>query len=119
MDSRSTSLYRGMRDHSPTSVGEEMSQVQAGSCSGEEEGPISRAKREGGLHRVRESPGFPGGKALQGPSGAGAGIQEEVAGEEAEEESEVRQLRDLRRSAPKERFRQVLSSLRGRQGNNV
>ena len=30
MDSRSSSLYRGMRNHSPAPVGEEMSQVQVG-----------------------------------------------------------------------------------------
>ena len=109
MDSRSSSLSRGMRNHPPTSVGEKMSQVRSGSC----EGPILGAKREGGLRRVRESPGFPGGKALQGPSGAGEGVLQEVPGEEAAEGSEVCRLRDLRRSAPKEWECQVLSALLG------
>ena len=113
MDSRSSSLSRGMRNHSPTPEGEEMPEVLSGSCHGEGEGPISRAKREGGLRRVRESPGFPGGKALQGPSGSGDGVRQEVEGEEAAEGSEVRQLRDLRRSAPTEWECQVLSALLG------
>ena len=90
-----------------------MPEVLSGSCHGEGEGPIPRAKREGGLRRVRESPGFPRGKALQGPSEAGEGVRQEVEGEEAAEGSEVRQLRDLRRSAPKEWECQVLSSLLG------
>ena len=118
VDSRSSSLSRGMRNHSPAPEGEEMSQVRSGSC----EGPILGAKREGGLRRVRESPGFPGGKALQGPSGAGEGARQEVEGEEvaeAAEGSEVRQLRDLRRPDPKEWECQVLSALLGRYGRNV
>ena len=73
MDSRSSSLYRGMRNHPPASEGEEMSEVLSGSCHGEGEGPIPGEKREGGLRRVRESPGFPRGKVLQGPSGSGPG----------------------------------------------
>ena len=99
VDSRSSSLSRGMRNHPPVPEGEEMSEVLSGSCHGEGEGPIPGEKREGGVRRVRESPGFPRGKALQGPSEAGEGVRQEVEGEEAAEGSEVRQLRDLRRSA--------------------
>ena len=90
-----------------------MSQMQSGSCSGEGEGPISRAKREGGLRRVRESPGCPGGKALQGPSGATSGIQQEVEGEEAAEGSEVHRLRDLWNQDQEDFADQVLSALLG------
>ena len=113
MDSRSSSLSWGMRNHPPASVGEEMSEVLSGSCHGEGEGPIPGEKREGGLRRVRESPGFPRGKALQGPSEAGQRARQEVEGEEAAEGSEVCRLRDLRRSAPKEWECQVLSALLG------
>ena len=117
MDSRSTSLSWGMRNHPPTSVGEAMSQMQSGSC----EGPILGAKGEGGLHGMRESPGFPGGKALQGPSGEGEGVRQEVgeAAAEAAEGSEVCRLRDLRNQDPKEWECQVLSALRGHYGRNV
>ena len=94
MDSRPSSLSRGMRNHSPTPVGEAMSQMSSGSYLGEGEGPIPGAKREGHLRRVRESPGYPW-KVLQGPSGATSGIQQEGEGEEAAEGSEVRRLRDL------------------------
>ena len=113
MDSRSTSLCRGMRDHPPASVGEEMSQVQSGSC----EGPILGAKREGHLHRLSSS-GYPW-SALQGPSGEDEGVQQREEAAEEAEGSEVRQLRDLRNQNPKEWECQVLSALRGRQGNNV
>ena len=104
MDSRSSSLSRGMRNHPSTSVGEEMLQVRSGSC----EGPILGAKRERDLHRLSSS-GYPW-RALQGPSGEDEGVRQEEAAEAAEG-SEVRQLRDLRRPAPKEWFCQVLSAL--------
>ena len=113
MDSRSSSLYRGMRNHPPTPGGEEMPEVQAGSCHGKGEGPIPRAQRERGLRRVRESPGCPGGKALQGPSEAGEGVRQEVEGEEAMEGSEVHRLRDLWNQDQEDHANQVLSALLG------
>ena len=112
MDSRSTSLSRGMRNHSPTSGGEEMSQVQSDSSHGEGEGPIPREKREGGLRRLRESPGIQS-RTLRTSLGAESGAQEEVAGGEAMEESEVRQLRDLWNQDQEEWEYQVLRALLG------
>ena len=114
VDSRSSSLYRGMRNHPPVPEGEEMSQMQPGSYPREAEGPISRAKREGRLRRVRESPGFPRGKALRTSSGATSGVRQEGEGGEAMEESEVRQLRDLWNQDQEDYADQVLSSLLGR-----
>ena len=87
VDRVSTSLHR-MWGHYSTSEGEAMPEVLSGSCHGEGEGPIPGAKREGGLRRVRESPGYPW-QALQGPSGATSGVRQEVEGEEAMEGSEV------------------------------
>ena len=88
-----------------------MSQMQAGSCHGEGEGPIPRAKREGGLRRLSSS-GYPW-NPLQGPSGSGEGVRQEVEGEEAAEGSEIRRLRDLWNQDPKEWECQVLSALLG------
>ena len=113
VDSRSTSLHRGMRNHPPASVGEEMSQMQSGSYQGEGKRSILGAGRKRNLRRVRESPGCPGGKALQGPSGATSGVRQEVEGEEAMEGSEVRRLRDLWNQDQEDLTNQVLSSLLG------
>ena len=89
-----------------------MSQVQSDPSHGEGEGPISREKRERGLRQVRESPGIQRG-TLRTSLGAESGAQEEVAGGEAVEESEVRQLRDLRNQDQEDLTNQVLSSLLG------
>ena len=89
-----------------------MPEVLSGSCHGEGEGPIPRAKREGGLRRLSSS-GYPW-NALQGPSGSGDGVRQEVEGEEAAEGSEiVRRLRSLRHPDPTEWECQVLSALLG------
>ena len=110
VDSRSSSLSWGMRDHSRNSVGEEMSQMQSGSYQGEGESPIPKAKRERGLRRLRESPGIQS-RTLRTSLGAEAGIPQEVEGEEAMEGSEVHRLRDLWNQDPTEC--QVLSALLG------
>ena len=113
VDSRSSSLYRGMRNHPPASVGEAMSQVQSGSCHGEGEGPIPRAKRERGLRRVRESPGF--------PEGDSANLHRERKRESVRKSKAKKQRRDQKfvdceicgAQAPKEWECQVLSALLG------
>ena len=89
-----------------------MPQVQSGPSHGEGEGPIPRAKREGGLRRLWESPGIQS-RTLRTSLGAESGAQEEVAGEEAAEGSEVRRLRDLWNQDPKEWEYQVLRALLG------
>ena len=92
-----------------------MPEVLSGSCHGEGEGPIPRTKREGHLRRLSSS-GYPW-NPLQGPSGSGEGVRQEVEGEEAAEGSEgseiVRRLRSLRHPDPKEWECQVLSALLG------
>ena len=113
VDPRSSSLSRGMRNHSPILEGEAMSEVQSDPSHGEGEGPISREKRERGLHRLRESPGIQRG-TLRTSLGAESGAQEEGEGEEAAEGSEVRQLRDLWNQDQEDYTNQVLSSLLGR-----
>ena len=55
--SRSSSLSRGMRNHPPASVGEEMSQVRSDPSRGGGQGPIPGAERSGHLRQMRESPG--------------------------------------------------------------
>ena len=113
MDSRSSSLHRGMRNHSPTPMGEAMSQVQADSY----EGPISREKRERGLRRLWEGPGIQIRTlrtSLGTTSGVQEGVRQEGEGEEAAEGSEVRRLRSLRDPDPKEWECQVLWALLGR-----
>ena len=113
MDSRSSSLSWGMRESSAIPEGEEMSEVQSDPSHGEGEGPMSRAKRERGLHRLRESPGIQS-RTLRTSLGTISGAQEEGEGEEAAEGSEVRQLRDLWNQDQEDYANQVLSSLLGR-----
>ena len=89
-----------------------MSQVQSDPSHGEGEGPISREKRERGLRQVRESPGIQS-RTLRTSLGAESGAQEEVAGEEAAEGSEVHRLRDLWNQDQEEWEYQVLRALLG------
>ena len=80
MDSRPSSLYRGMRNHPPVPEGEEMSEVQSDPSHREEQGPISRAKREGHMRQVRKGAGIQG-RTLQSSLGEGSGVHSGSKGE--------------------------------------
>ena len=92
VDSRSTSLSRGMRDHSSTRVGEEMSQVQSGSYQKERAGAVRRAERSGHLRQVRESPGDSW-IALRTTPGARTGKVFHLSTEGSQKESGLRFVR--------------------------
>ena len=89
-----------------------MPEVLSGSCHGEGEGPIPRAKKERDLCRV-QSPGFPGRETLRTSPDATSRVPEEGACEEAAESVEVYRLRDLWNQGQEDYANQVLSSLLG------